>query len=118
MTDSIDGASRIVATRRTWLPTQSVRDLASRSLERPSQFEVERLGSRRQLATRRVISLTGRQGGKVRASNKERARRLGIEMTVNGRTLDVPTLEGWLWDAACQIRGPLDAPKFKDYILP
>ena len=25
---------------------------------------------------------------------------------------------GWLWDAACQIRGPLDAPKFKDYILP
>jgi len=30
----------------------------------------------------------------------------------------VPTLEGWLWDAACQIRGPLDAPKFKDYILP
>ena len=27
-------------------------------------------------------------------------------------------LEGWLWDAACEIRGPLDAPKFKDYILP
>jgi type I restriction enzyme M protein len=23
-----------------------------------------------------------------------------------------------LWDAACTIRGPLDAPKFKDYILP
>lgn len=33
-------------------------------------------------------------------------------------TLNVSTLEGWLWDAACQIRGPLDAPKFKDYILP
>ena len=32
--------------------------------------------------------------------------------------LDVKTLETWLWDAACQIRGPLDAPKFKDYILP
>jgi len=32
--------------------------------------------------------------------------------------LDVSTLEGWLWDAACQVRGPLDAPKFKDYILP
>jgi len=32
--------------------------------------------------------------------------------------LDVPMLETWLWDAACQIRGPLDAPKFKDYILP
>ncbi|MBV9282318.1 MAG: SAM-dependent DNA methyltransferase [Chloroflexi bacterium] len=32
--------------------------------------------------------------------------------------LDISTLETWLWDAACQIRGPLDAPKFKDYILP
>src|SRR5258708_365686 len=35
-----------------------------------------------------------------------------------GRKLDVAALESWLWDAACQIRGPLDAPKFKDYILP
>ena len=35
-----------------------------------------------------------------------------------GATLDVKSLESWLWDAACQIRGPLDAPKFKDYILP
>ncbi|AEB08781.1 type I restriction-modification system subunit M [Desulfobacca acetoxidans] len=32
--------------------------------------------------------------------------------------LDAPALESWLWEAACQIRGPLDAPKFKDYILP
>lgn len=32
--------------------------------------------------------------------------------------LDTPTLETWLWEAACAIRGPLDAPKFKDYILP
>jgi type I restriction enzyme M protein len=39
-------------------------------------------------------------------------------MATNGQTLDVPTLETWLWEAACQIRGPLDAPKFKDYILP
>jgi type I restriction enzyme M protein len=35
-----------------------------------------------------------------------------------GRRLDVAALESWLWEAACQIRGPLDAPKFKDYILP
>src|SRR2546425_13310803 len=41
-----------------------------------------------------------------------------FEMKGNGRKLDVPALETWLWDAACQIRGPLDAPKFKDYILP
>jgi type I restriction enzyme M protein len=32
--------------------------------------------------------------------------------------MDTSTLENWLWDAACSIRGPLDAPKFKDYILP
>src|SRR4029077_11795555 len=32
--------------------------------------------------------------------------------------LDVPTLETWLWDAACTIRGAADAPKFKDFILP
>ncbi|NPA63683.1 MAG: SAM-dependent DNA methyltransferase, partial [Epsilonproteobacteria bacterium] len=32
--------------------------------------------------------------------------------------LDLKTLENWLWDAACALRGPLDAPKYKDYILP
>jgi type I restriction enzyme M protein len=28
------------------------------------------------------------------------------------------TLEAWLWEAACKIRGEIDAPKYKDYILP
>lgn len=28
------------------------------------------------------------------------------------------SLESWLWDAACQIRGEKDAAKYKDYILP
>ncbi len=32
--------------------------------------------------------------------------------------LSLPELEQWLWDAACSIRGPVDASKFKDYILP
>lgn len=32
--------------------------------------------------------------------------------------LSISTLETWLWDAACAIRGPVDAPKFKDFILP
>ncbi len=32
--------------------------------------------------------------------------------------LNLRELEQWLWDAACSIRGPVDAPKFKDYILP
>ncbi|NPB03899.1 MAG: N-6 DNA methylase [Thermotogae bacterium] len=33
-------------------------------------------------------------------------------------SLNLKTLENWLWDAACTIRGPVDAPKYKDYILP
>jgi type I restriction enzyme M protein len=32
--------------------------------------------------------------------------------------LDARALEHWLWSAACSIRGAVDAPKFKDYILP
>jgi type I restriction enzyme M protein len=36
----------------------------------------------------------------------------------SGHTLDMSALENWLWDAACAIRGAMDAPKFKDYILP
>lgn len=28
------------------------------------------------------------------------------------------SLESWLWDAACSIHGIIDAPKYKDYILP
>ncbi len=33
-------------------------------------------------------------------------------------SIDLSMLENWLWDAACAIRGPVDAAKFKDYILP
>ena len=36
----------------------------------------------------------------------------------NQEYLDISTLETWLWDAACVIRGTTDAPKFKDFILP
>ncbi len=38
--------------------------------------------------------------------------------TAPDKHLDVSTLETWLWDAACAIRGATDAPKFKDFILP
>jgi hypothetical protein len=34
------------------------------------------------------------------------------------KTLQLSELENWLWEAACVIRGAIDAPKFKDYILP
>jgi type I restriction enzyme M protein len=39
-------------------------------------------------------------------------------MTHNNAKLELGTLENWLWEAACVIRGAIDAPKFKDYILP
>ena len=28
------------------------------------------------------------------------------------------SMESWIWDAACSIRGAQDAPKYKDFILP
>ena len=28
------------------------------------------------------------------------------------------SLESWIWNAACSIRGARDAPKYKDFILP
>ena len=28
------------------------------------------------------------------------------------------SLESWIWNAACSIRGAKDAPKFKEFILP
>ncbi|MGC1719004.1 MAG: type I restriction-modification system subunit M N-terminal domain-containing protein [Isosphaeraceae bacterium] len=34
------------------------------------------------------------------------------------KKLDVSELENWLWEAACTLRDPLDAPKFKDHMLP
>jgi type I restriction enzyme M protein len=30
----------------------------------------------------------------------------------------VKSLESWIWDAACSIRGAKDAAKFKEFILP
>jgi type I restriction enzyme M protein len=53
-------------------------------------------------------------------ARKPRAQEMRVAPPSNDgkRRLDVSALETWLWEAACQIRGPLDAPKFKDYILP
>ena len=42
--------------------------------------------------------------------------KVGVEMSGN-RNGD-KSLESWIWNAACSIRGAKDAPKYKDYILP
>lgn len=34
------------------------------------------------------------------------------------KTANAKSLESWIWDAACSIRGAQEAPKFKDFILP
>jgi type I restriction enzyme M protein len=36
----------------------------------------------------------------------------------NGNGEKDKSLENWIWDAACSIRGAQDAPKYKDFILP
>jgi type I restriction enzyme M protein len=38
-------------------------------------------------------------------------------MATNGNVKQ-KSLETWIWDAACSIRGAQEAPKFKDFILP
>ena len=50
------------------------------------------------------------QGTQAKASRKGKA-------ATNGAPKD-KSLESWIWDAACSIRGAKDAPKYKDYILP
>ena len=37
-------------------------------------------------------------------------------MATNGN--NGKSLESWIWDAACSIRGAKDAPKYKEFILP
>ena len=94
-----------------------------------------RAAGRREELIERILSGNGRSQG---ATGKKRERSMSEEATKpetsarltapqreardmatgNGGKLDVPRLENWLWEAACVIRGPVDAPKFKDYILP
>ncbi|MCS7216035.1 MAG: type I restriction-modification system subunit M, partial [Thermodesulfovibrio sp.] len=39
------------------------------------------------------------------------------ELRGNGK-LDISTLENWLWNVSSKLRGPIEASKYKDYILP
>ena len=54
----------------------------------------------------------------VSYKNYTRGIPLATSSPKNNHSLDISTLEGWLWEAACKIRGEIDAPKYKDYILP
>lgn len=52
----------------------------------------------------------------VQQATQAKAPRNG-KASANGTAKD-KSLESWIWDAACSIRGAKDAPKYKDYILP
>jgi type I restriction enzyme M protein len=39
-------------------------------------------------------------------------------MALSKKNNKAKSLESWIWDAACSIRGAADAPKFKEFILP
>src|SRR5271157_3629786 len=66
------------------------------------------------LARERADMVRKNQSG-TEKSNGQQSLPLKAERT---KKLDVSALENWLWEAACTSRGPLDAPKFKVYILP
>ncbi len=46
------------------------------------------------------------------------AKKNGNARLRNGNGDKVKSMENWIWDAACSIRGAQDAPKYKDFILP
>ncbi|HEX4143769.1 MAG TPA: class I SAM-dependent DNA methyltransferase [Pirellulales bacterium] len=58
--------------------------------------------------------LTTKQQRKARPETNGKV----VPLSATRAPLDMPALESWLWDAACVVRGAMDAPKFKDYILP
>lgn len=51
------------------------------------------------------------------SQRKDRQTKKGLGLVASNNGKD-KSLESWIWDAACSIRGAKDAPKYKDYILP
>ncbi len=51
--------------------------------------------------------------GKANSTTKQSGRGSKATNKANDKSL-----ESWIWDAACSIRGAQEAPKFKDFILP
>jgi type I restriction enzyme M protein len=58
-------------------------------------------------------SLAGQTSGTQRRLRPSRK-----ESTMDAVLPKDKSLEAWIWDAACSIRGAQEAPKFKDFILP
>ena len=55
---------------------------------------------------------------KKKTTGKPAAQKQPARQTAAVATSKDKSLEAWIWDAACSIRGAKDAPKYKDFILP
>lgn len=64
-----------------------------------------------------ILAVRRKSNHKVKPAGTAQQPELKFPAPVNEK-LDIPALESWLWDAACEIRGATDAPKFIDFILP
>lgn len=65
----------------------------------------------------RVLSQTLKNSG-VSSIIHSISPRMPARKSVSPKPDKSKSLESWIWDAACSIRGAKDAPKYKDYILP
>jgi len=68
------------------------------------------------------VSLAGAETATAAVAAQTQPGGKGPRASRNGRAAQAEakdkSLESWIWDAACSIRGVKDAPKYKDYILP
>ena len=60
----------------------------------------------------------GGQAIGVETPSKTFSKKAEKKMATAKSTNKDKSLESWIWDAACSIRGAKDAPKYKDYNLP
>lgn len=121
-----DQTARLIAQLRTQL-NMSQEELAARlnvAFATINRWESGK--SKPQRAQRALIETLAEESGlDVQADAAEPAshmdapasnrRRRGI---AHSPVLNTKSMEQMLWDAACQVRGEKDAPKFKDYLLP
>jgi len=54
----------------------------------------------------------------ARAKKKTPTKKKAVRKTAATNNEQDKSIESWIWDAACSIRGAKDTPKYKDFILP
>lgn len=82
---------------------------------------VKELKQSKKTRSRKALKLD--QASSKPTPDNQEALKSGASAKSNGRARTPKpekdkSLEQWIWDAACSIRGAKDAPKYKEYILP